>query len=97
MVETTDFNEFCAVREDLYLRFMDVVESAGSGFAFPSQTLYLGRDGGLDAEKTTAAEGAVREWRAKGELPFPDFPTSTQAELRRTLDYPPRGSAASDG
>ena len=43
---TRDDDEFLAIREDLLLRIMDVVDAAGTGFAFPSQTLYLGRDTG---------------------------------------------------
>jgi MscS family membrane protein len=46
-VKTSDFNEFLEVQQELFLRFMRVVEDAGTGFAFPSQTLYLGRDAGL--------------------------------------------------
>ena len=44
----------------LMLRMIDVVEACGTGFAFPSQTLYLGKDEGLDAERTRAAEEATR-------------------------------------
>ena len=37
---TRDYNEFLAIREDLMLRIMDIVDAAGTGFAFPSQTVY---------------------------------------------------------
>lgn len=40
-VQTTDWNEFLLDRQGILLQFMDVVEQAGSGFAFPSQTVYL--------------------------------------------------------
>jgi len=93
-VLTRDYNEFLAVREDLYLRIMDVVKAAGSGLAFPSQTLYLGRDGGLDPERAEAAARQVREWREEGALPFPDFPAELVERVKDGLDYPPRGSAA---
>ena len=36
-----DLNAFLAVQEELLLALMDDVESAGSGFAFPTQTTYL--------------------------------------------------------
>jgi MscS family membrane protein len=45
---TRDFNEFHAIREDVLLRMSDIVKKSGSSFAFPSQTLYMGRDDGLD-------------------------------------------------
>ncbi len=58
-----DYSGFLEIQEDLLLRCMDIVEESGSGFAFPSQTLYLGRDGGLDQERTHAAEEATRRQR----------------------------------
>jgi MscS family membrane protein len=59
-VLTPDFNEFLVIREELYLRMMEVIEEAGTSFAFPSQTLYLGRDSGLDQERVRRAEEAAR-------------------------------------
>jgi MscS family membrane protein len=41
---TTDGLKFLDVQEDLLLRIMDTIESSGAATAFPSQTLYLGRD-----------------------------------------------------
>jgi MscS family membrane protein len=72
-VDTADWSEFLAIREDLYLRFIDAINEAGTGFAFPSSTTYLGRDAGLNGEKARRAEETVAAWREKGELPFPDF------------------------
>jgi MscS family membrane protein len=61
-VRTTDYGEFLTVREDVYLRVMEIVAASGTGFAFPSQTVYDSHEG-LDAEKTRAAETAVRATR----------------------------------
>lgn len=47
-VKTRDFDDFCAVREDLLLRMMEIVDKGGSSFAFPSRTVYVRRDDGLD-------------------------------------------------
>lgn len=52
-VLTRDYNEYAAVREDLLLRMMDIVEESGSGLATPSQTLYLAKD--AEKEKAEAA------------------------------------------
>jgi MscS family membrane protein len=38
--------EFLAIQEDVLFRIMDSVEQSETAFAFPSQTLYLGRDAG---------------------------------------------------
>jgi MscS family membrane protein len=43
-VQALNFNEFLAIQEDLILQIMEVVETKGKGFAFPSQTLYLAGD-----------------------------------------------------
>lgn len=91
-VQSRDFNEFAAIREDIFLRVMDLVAAAGTGFAFPSQTLYLRRDGVPDDEARDRAELQVRDWRARGSLPFPDIPPERATALRGTLDYPPTGS-----
>jgi MscS family membrane protein len=90
-VRTQDYNEFLAVREDVYLRIMDIVAQSATGFAFPSQTIYRGSDG-LDPDRARAVEAEVRRWRAEGSLPMPEFPADRIAELRDTIDYPPNGS-----
>ena len=51
-VMTRDFNEFLAIQEHLNLRIKDLVEEAGSGFAFPSRTLYVAQSD--DPERSVA-------------------------------------------
>ena len=89
---TSDWSEFLQIREDVYLRMMEVVAEAGTGFAFPSSTMYLGRDEGLEEQKTRHAEERVRAWRQQGDLPFPHFPEAFSRENENTLDWPPAGS-----
>jgi MscS family membrane protein len=92
-VLTRDSDEFSAVREDLLLRIMDIVEKSGSNFAFPSQTLYLSRDSGLDKDKTAAAEQQVQQWRDQHDLPFPDFAPADKSGFRGSIAYPAPESA----
>lgn len=89
---TRDWSEFFAIREDIMLRVGEIVEEAGTSFAFPSRTLYLGRDGGLDTERGDAAIEQVKSWRDAGQLPFPNMTSSRREQLADTLDYPPQGS-----
>ncbi len=97
-VLTADSNEFAAIREDLLLRIMNIVEQSGSVFAFPSQTLYMARAHGLDPEKTAAAEHTVQLWRDQHKLPFPDFAPADKSSFRGSITYPPPESAvANDG
>lgn len=91
-IRTREWLNYRAIREDINLRIMDIIKEAGTGFAFPSQTTYLGRDDGFDAGRVQEAETEVQEWRSKGELPFPEFEESTLGEKEDILDYPPEGS-----
>jgi MscS family membrane protein len=90
---TRDYNEFLAIREDILLRIMDIVAAAGTGFAFPSQTVYLSRDTGLDKEKAERVARQVQKWRESSQLPFPDFPPGEISEFSNSLPYPQPGSA----
>jgi MscS family membrane protein len=92
----TEYEAFLHVQEDLLLRFMDIIESSGSGFAFPSQTTYFAGDVGLDAAKSRKAMETVRQWRDQRKLPFPDFPPETISEIDGKIEYPPPDSALRD-
>ena len=91
-VNAVDWSEFLEVREDLLLRMMDVVEKSGSDFAFPSQTLYFAKDGGLSKERGEVAKNQVKSWQEKGEFPVPKFSEEQIKELNDTVEYPPKGS-----
>jgi MscS family membrane protein len=91
-VLTSDWKSFLSIKEDLFLRLMDIVKTSGTGFAFPSQTSYLCRDKGIEESASQKAETEVRQWREEGRLPFPTLPKEKIEELQGTLDYPPNGS-----
>lgn len=57
-VHAADFDAFLAVQEELILRLMELVEAAGTGFAFPSQTVYVTRD--VPAEPVAAQQAPKR-------------------------------------
>jgi MscS family membrane protein len=90
--DTGVWAEWHAIREDVYLRVMQIVEASGTRLALPSQTTYFARDDGVDAEKKRAAEEQVHEWTEKGELPFPNMTEEQREALKGTLDFPPVGS-----
>lgn len=72
-VTTTVRAEFLAIQEDVLLRVMDLVEQSGTGFAFPSQTLYFGRDDGVDARRTEAAEARGAPMARRGPPAVPEL------------------------
>jgi MscS family membrane protein len=92
-VLTRDNAEFLAIQEDLLLRIMDIIEVSGTALALPSRTLYLGRDSGLNKEKTAAVAREVQQWRENGKLPFPDYAPSDISEFSNSLPYPRPDSA----
>jgi MscS family membrane protein len=86
---TRDFNEYAAIREDLLLRIMDVMEDSGGGLALPSQTLYLSRDAGVEKQKAENAAKKIAELRDDKKLPFPDFHQDDIAQFKGSIQYPP--------
>jgi MscS family membrane protein len=91
-VTCQDQNTFLAIQEDVLLRMEDIIDAAGSGFAFPSQTSYLAHDSGLDDERSKEARAEVEQWRAGSKLPFPEFEEDQRQRITDVLDYPPAGS-----
>ncbi|HTS35023.1 MAG TPA: mechanosensitive ion channel domain-containing protein [Candidatus Solibacter sp.] len=90
---TQDYNEYAAVREDLLLRALDIVEDAGTSLAAPAQTLYISRDAGLEKEKAENAVQKVAELRDHKQLPFPDFHKDEISSFKGTIEYPQPESA----
>lgn len=82
-VVTQDFGEYTAIAEELNFALARIVEASGSSFAFPSQTLYLGRDSGLDAGKAEVIAREVEGRRRGGELAVPE----PSPELRAALQH----------
>jgi MscS family membrane protein len=90
--DTGVWSEWHAIREDVFLRIIDIIERSGTRLALPSTTTYFTRDGGIDEARRDAAEQQVREWIEGGELPFPDMSEAQRAALAGTLSFPPEGS-----
>jgi MscS family membrane protein len=59
--QVTDFNEFRAIRQEVLLELMRVVEDAGTGFAFPTRTIHLLNDN--PAPSGSTAKGTDSEAR----------------------------------
>lgn len=92
-VHANNYDEFLEVQEDVLLRCMDVVKQSGTGFAFPSQTLYVARDDGIDKAKARDAEDAVRNWQQNGSLQGHRFDGDDIRKLRETAAFAPSAAA----
>jgi len=92
-IKTTDFNEYFEVSEDLNLRFMDIIEEAGTSLAVPTRMNYVDNQGRPtnDLQRTEVTD-KVREWKENGEFYIPKFSDKRKDELKETLDYPQKGS-----
>jgi MscS family membrane protein len=89
---TPDYSESLAIREDLNLRIMVMMDEVGVQFAFPSAVHYQAQDKLSDPALAAKAAETVAAWKANQTLPFPDFAWQDKAEISSTLDYPPQGS-----
>ncbi len=58
-VEAQDYAAFTGIAEELNFAIMDIIERSGSSFAFPSQTIYLAKDEGLDPDRAQAIEAEM--------------------------------------
>ena len=70
-VVATGFEQYTAVAEELNFAIAHVVERAGTGFAFPSQTLYLGRDTHPAPERAAEVVREVASRRDRDDLAAP--------------------------
>jgi MscS family membrane protein len=66
---TSNYAEFLAIREDLYLHIMGVLDEAGVQLAIPGHIDYGKDDMPLDAAKREVAEAKVRTWRMENSQP----------------------------
>ena len=89
---TREFNDYAAVREDLLLRILDIMEDSGGTLALPAQTLYLSRDTGVEKQKAETAAQKIAELREGKQLPFPDFHQDEISSFKGSIEYPPSES-----
>lgn len=83
-------DEATDIKEDLNLRVMEIIDKAGTGMAFPSQTVYFAKDTPPQKIKTEAAHAKLKEWEAKGQFQLADFNEDEINALQNTIDYPPK-------
>ena len=76
---------------------MDIVNTHGAGFAFPSQTIYLARDDKPDPEKMRTATEKMAALRAlppddqAGEAESPESGTNFEARSEDDSDHEGKG------
>lgn len=84
-----EYNEYMEVQEDLLLHFMEIIADGGSSFAFPSQTVYMGKDEPMSKSKQQAAEEEAKKIREEKPLKLHRLDVTEIDDLANTLEYPP--------
>jgi MscS family membrane protein len=93
-VTVTDSGEYLEIAEDLNLRIMDILGRGGLRLAVPAQRTLVEPGLNPDTERAQQTEKQVQHWRENHQLYLPSFPEEVIAQLRASLDYPPRGTPA---
>jgi MscS family membrane protein len=83
-VASSDFNEFTAIREELLWGIGEIITGAGAEFAYPSQTVYVGKDSQADSKKATEVATVLTERDAASELSIPEIPDPLREKLLAT-------------
>ena len=66
-VTTRDYIEYTRVVEELNFAIARIVEQSGTSFAFPSRTVYMAKDGVVDADRAQEIEREMAARRERGE------------------------------
>lgn len=81
-VITSDMHAYTGVAEGFNFRIMEIVHKAGSGFAFPSHTIYMAHDDPPDPDRQTAAATETARRRQQGDWTIPEPTDELKAKLR---------------
>lgn len=86
-IKTTDSNRFLEIREDIFLRIMEIVQDAGSDFAFPTQTVFMERGPGLSKERQQEISAKVRDMQGAHTFGWPNLPDDQREKIQNTIRY----------
>jgi len=89
-INTTDYQHYLAVAEDLNLRMIELVHAGGAVFSGPGQVLQLREFYRAPEETLDDVNAQLERWRGEETLPFPDFTEAEKAALRGTIELQDR-------
>lgn len=99
-VMTRNNDDFMEVREDIYLRLLDVISQSGAVLTTPATPFAqyfppMPVKGEIPLRDTIAEK--VKDMTEKGELPLPKFSPEQMDQLKNSLEYPAKGSSVYKG
>jgi len=86
-IDTTDINEFKSVSEDLNLRIMDIIQSAGTSIAIPSSNEVKASPNELSAELKQQARQQVEKFINSSDATT-ELNQQQIDEIKNTIKYP---------
>lgn len=92
-VDTTDYQRFLAVAEDLNLRMIECVHEVGAAFSGPGQVLQLREFQQAGDDTLAAVRTQLEHWSDAGRMPFPDVPDAEKARLKGAIRLAARPDA----
>ncbi len=92
-INTTDFNDYLGIAEDINLYVMEVIADSGARLAIPAQAIQIEQANNFNEDLVRGAEAKVAQWREQSALNLPEFPPENREKLKGTLAYPSKGSA----
>lgn len=95
-IQVVSLDTSLEVKEDLLLRFMDIINESGTSLAFPSQTLYFSNDNSLSEEKGRATIEKVKTWKENKDLHVPRYSSEKIQEVEDSIVYPPEDASISE-
>ncbi len=98
-VMTRNNDDFMEVREDVYLRILDIIEKSGTTLTTPATPYAQYFPSPTEESKTVKAEAEqkVRDLITRNDLPLPKFDPKKIEDLKSSIDYPPKGSSIYKG
>jgi MscS family membrane protein len=90
-INTTDYQYYLAVTEDLNLRMIELVHGAGAVFSGPGQVLQLREFHRASDDTLAEIQSQLERWQHDEKLPFPDLSDAEKAALAGSIALPRRG------
>ena len=90
-LETQDYAEHLAIGEDLNLRIMDIIRSAGTEIAIPARLEFQDTAPKLNQADKDKVEAQIAKINAQGQLDI-ELTEQQIAEINNTIPYPSKGN-----
>lgn len=92
-VNTSNFQEYLAVAEEINLRLVEIVQSAGAVFTGPGQLVQMRRLPAANPEQLQHIDSTLRDWRQQDQLPLTEYGAEDLVTSNGAPDSPIKDTA----